>query len=215
MPKLSLENKTDILAAIFLTGLITANLLGNKITTLLGISVSVAIFTYPLTFLMTDIIAEVHGKKKANSLILAGFISLLILLGVTYLSIVLPANSRYPHNESYVTVFSSSVRIILASLIAFILSQIHDIWSFHFWKEKTKGKWLWLRNNASTVVSQFIDTVIFMFIAFYQVAPRFDFAFMWHMIIPYYLFKVAFALIDTPLVYLGVNWLKKSSNEQN
>jgi len=210
MKKLSLESKTDILFALFITCLITANLLGSKITTILGVSISVGIFTYPLSFLITDIIAEVHGKKKTYNLIMAGFISLILLLGMTYLSVKLQPNARYPHNESYVVVFSASLRMIIASLTAFIIAQLHDVWAFHFWKEKTKGKYLWLRNNASTAVSQFIDTVIFMFIAFYQIAPKFDFAFMWHLIIPYFLFKVAFAIIDTPFVYLGVKWLKKS-----
>ena len=210
MKKMTLENKTDILTGIFFVGLVAANLLGGKITTIFGISVSVAIFTYPLTFLVTDIIAEVHGKAKGYSLVLSGMVCLLILLLITYLSIILPPNARYAHNDSYITVFQASLRFIIASVIAFILSQIHDIWSFHFWKEKTQGRFLWLRNNASTMVSQFIDTVVFMFIAFYQVSPKFDFAFMWHLIIPYYLFKVVFALLDTPFCYLGVNWLKKS-----
>ena len=210
MKKMTLENKTDILTGIFFVGLVAANLLGGKITTIFGISVSVAIFTYPLTFLVTDIISEVHGKAKGYSLVLSGMACLLILLLITYISIILPPNARYADNDSYVAVFQASLRFIIASVIAFILSQIHDIWSFHFWKEKTKGRSLWLRNNASTMVSQFIDTVVFMFIAFYQVSPKFDFAFMWHLIIPYYLFKVVFALLDTPFCYLGVKWLKKS-----
>ncbi len=210
MKKLTLENKTDILVAIFFTGLIAASLLGGKITTIFGVAVSVAIFTYPLTFLVTDIIAEVYGKKKSYSLIFAGLVALALLVLITYISIILPPNARYPFNESYVTIFQGSLRITVASLIAFLLAQVHDVWSFHLWKKKTKGKFLWLRNNASTFISQFIDTVIFMFIAFYKVAPKFDFAFMWNLIIPYFLFKIAFALIDTPFVYLGVNWLKKS-----
>jgi hypothetical protein len=212
MKKLTLENKTDILAGVFFMALIAANLLGGKITTIFGIAVSVSIFTYPLTFLATDIIAEVHGKQKSYSLIMAGMICLLLLLLITYLSIILPANARYPYNDSYVTIFQTSIRFIIASVVAFVLAQFHDVWSFHFWKQKTHGKFLWLRNNASTFVSQFIDTVVFMFIAFYQVAPKFTFGFIWQLIIPYFLFKIAFAIIDTPFVYLGVNWLKKSKN---
>ncbi|PIT90327.1 MAG: transporter [Candidatus Komeilibacteria bacterium CG10_big_fil_rev_8_21_14_0_10_41_13] len=213
MSKLTLEHKTDMLVGLFVLGLIASNVLGSKITTLLGVSVSVGIFMYPLTFLVTDVIAEVYGKKRSYNLILTGFITLIILLALTYLSISLPASSRYAANESYLTVFRGSIRIIIASLVAFLLSQFHDVWSFHFWKTKTKGKWLWLRNNLSTFTSQLIDTVIFVFLAFYKVAPQFDFAFMWHLIIPYFLFKIAFALIDTPFVYWGVSWLKKSQHD--
>ena len=99
--------------------------------------------------------------------------------------------------------------MMVASLIAFLISQTHDVWAFNLWKEKTGGKYLWLRNNASTIVSQFLDTTVFMFIAFYQFTPKFTVPFIFSLIIPYWLFKVLFAIIDTPFIYLGVWWLKK------
>jgi hypothetical protein len=108
-----------------------------------------------------------------------------------------------------VTIFQNSSRVILASILAFVISQMHDIWAFDFWKKKTQGKYLWLRNNLSTAVSQFIDTTIFIFLAFYQITPKFDFDFMWQLILPYYAVKLILAFIDTPFVYLGVRWLKK------
>jgi len=94
-------------------------------------------------------------------------------------------------------------------LVAFTLSQTHDIWAFNFWKQKTKGRFLWLRNNLSTIVSQFIDSTIFMFIAFYAITPKFTVGFIFSLIIPYWLFKIAFAILDTPLVYAGVKWLRE------
>ncbi|MDP3995548.1 MAG: queuosine precursor transporter, partial [bacterium] len=127
---------------------------------------------------------------------------------IVAIAIILPPAARYTHNDAYQLVFSNSLRIIAASLTAFFLSQMHDIWAFDFWKKKTHGKFLWLRNTLSTSASQFIDTVIFMFIAFYQVTPMFDVAFLFSLIIPYWLFKVAFAVIDTPIVYALVAWLK-------
>ncbi|MFH1508763.1 MAG: queuosine precursor transporter [bacterium] len=203
------QKKFTLLTSIFITALVAANLLGSKITVLAGISVSVAIFAYPLTFLVTDIVEEVLGKKVAKQLIVAGFLSLFILLFLTWLSVILPAADRYEFNNEYKTIFSSSLRMIIASLVAFLLSQFHDVWAFNFWKEKTKGKLLWLRNNFSTVISQFIDTSVFMFIAFYMITPKFDVSFIISLIIPYWLFKIAFAVIDTPFVYLGVKWLKE------
>jgi len=203
------QTKTDILIAVFIAALIAANLLGTKITTILGVSVSVGIFAYPLTFLVTDVIEEVHGKSRTKNLIIAGFVTLILLFILVAISTRLPAAARYEHNEAYTTIFGSSLRMIIASLIAFVISQTHDVWAFDYWKRKTKGKFLWLRNNASTWISQFVDTTIFMFIAFYQISPKFDAAFIFTLIIPYWLFKIAFAALDTPLVYAGVRWLRK------
>ena len=205
---MSQNKKTDLLLAIFITVLICANILGVKITTILGISVSVGIFMFPITFLITDIIEEVHGKEKPKTFIKAGSIALIIVFAYTALSIWLGASERYPHGEAYATIFGSTLRMLFASLIAFLISQYHDIWAFNFWKTKTKGKYLWLRNNASTVVSQLLDSTIFMFIAFYAIAPKFDALFIIQLIIPYWLFKIVIAAIDTPFCYLGVKWLK-------
>lgn len=203
------DKKLNILLGIFVTILICANLLGVKITTLFGVSVSVGIFMIPISFLITDIVEEVFGKKKSKQFILTGVIALVITFFFAWLGVTLAPNERYTFNEEYKTIFSGSLRMIFASLVAFLLAQYHDIWAFNFWKKKTNGKYLWLRNNASTFVSQFIDTTVFMFLAFYQVAPKFDALFILHLIIPYWLFKIAFALIDTPFVYWGVRWLRR------
>jgi len=203
-----IEKKTMLLLGIFTAALVLANLLGTKITTILGVSVSVGIFAYPITFLCTDIVAEVRGKKVTIQFVKIGFIILLMTMALVGLSVVLPPAERYTDNDSYRTVFGNSLRIVLASMTAFVFAQYHDIWAFHFWKKKTRGKMLWFRNNISTVISQLIDTTLFMFIAFYMMTPMFTFSFIIQLIIPYWLFKVAFAFLDTPLVYLGVKWLK-------
>jgi len=208
----SIKTKTDILIGLFVGALIAANLMGTKIAHV-WIDFSVGIFAYPLTFLITDVIEEVHGRKKAQNLVWAGLISLLFVLGITFLALKLPSASRDFFPAEYSKIFGISLRIILASTIAFLLSQSHDVWAFNLWKEKTKGKFLWLRNNASTIVSQFIDTVIFMFIAFYGVTPKHNVHYMFVLIIPYWLLKVLFAIFDTPFIYLGVWWLKKGSKE--
>jgi hypothetical protein len=95
-----------------------------------------------------------------------------------------------------------------ASLVAFAVSQLHDVWTFDFIKKKTGGKHLWLRNNVSTMVSQLIDSTIFMFVAFYGISEKFTVPFIISLIIPYWFFKIIFALLDTPLCYLLVRWLK-------
>lgn len=207
--------KTDLLLAIFIAALILANILGTKITTIFGVRVSVGIFFVPILFLVTDIISEVYGKKKAKQFVLISVFILLILLAATYLAILLPPNETWGNQEAFQSIFGASVRMIIASIIAFVVSQFHDVWAFHRLKKATKGKFLWLRNNVSTMGSQLIDTTLFMFIAFYQITPKFTISFIITLIIPYYLFKVLFSFIDTPFVYLGKNWLKGKAHQPN
>lgn len=201
--------KTNILLGLFVAMLVTANLIGTKITQVWILNFSVGIFAFPITFMITDVIAEVYGKKKSMEFVKIGFFSLIVVLMITALSVWLPFAERSFVQGEYTKVFGTTMRIFLASIIAFSMSQTHDVWAFHFWKKATKGQFLWLRNNLSTISSQFIDTVIFMFIAFYGISPKFTVAYMFTLIIPYWLLKVAVALFDTPLVYAGVWWLKK------
>lgn len=174
----------------------------------MGISVSVGIFMVPLTFLITDIVEEVYGKEVVKHFIVVGVFTIILVFLFTGFFIWLPPNERFAYNEEYKIIFGSSMRIMLASVIAFFLAQMHDVWAFSYWKKKTGGKYLWLRNNLSTWVSQAIDTIVFMMIAFYQITDKFTLTFIIQLSIPYYLFKVTFALLDTPFVYLGVAWLR-------
>tara|TARA_Y100000310_G_scaffold276428_1_gene293549 strand:- start:3228 stop:3875 length:648 start_codon:yes stop_codon:yes gene_type:complete len=205
--------RLHILFGLFVGLLVGMNLLGNKITTLAGISVSVGIFMYPLTFLITDIVEEVYGKEVIKHFIIVGVLTIVMMILFTRLSIWLPPNARFSYNKEYKIIFDSSTRIMIASVIAFALAQLHDMWAFAYWKNKTHGKFLWLRNNLSTWVSQAIDTFVFMMIAFYHVTDKFTFSFIIQLAIPFYLFKIAFAVLDTPFVYAGVAWLRGSNNK--
>lgn len=207
--------KTQLLLGVFCGLLVAMNLLGGKVTTMFDVSVSVAIFMTPFTFLITDVVEEVHGKKVVGQFLLAGFVTMALVFGFVMLSVWLPANERYQWGSEYAIIFGASLRMIIASLVAFFLGQLHDIWAFSFWKKVTKGKMLWVRNNLSTIVSQAIDTFVFMMIAFYQLTPKFDFWFVIQMGIPYYLFKLFFAVLDTPLVYAGVWWMRKEVVDNN
>ncbi len=173
------------------------------------IRVSVGILTVPLMFLITDIIEEVHGKKKAYEFIIIGVLTLLLVLVITSISVALPAGARSIDDATYASIFGVAIRITIASIIAFVIAQVHDMWSFAFWRKKTEGRFLWLRNNFSTIVSQLIDSTVFMFIAFYKTTPMWDAVFVISLIIPYWIFKILFAVLDTPLAYLGVWWMKK------
>ena len=175
------------------------------------IRVSVGILTVPVMFLITDIVAEVMGKQVAKKFVASAIVVMIFVILITTISVILPADParKYFSQEAYTGIFGVSIRMMIASIIAFILAQYHDIWAFHFWKEKTKGKFLWLRNNLSTIASQLIDSTAFMFIAFYGLTPKFNVLYIISLIIPYWIFKILFALLDTPFAYLGVRWLKK------
>ena len=137
---ISTPQKLSILSSIFVAALIAANLLGTKITTILGISVSVGIFAYPITFLITDAIEEVFGTKTAKNLMYGALSAQILVLVIVLIAIKLPPATRFEMNEAYVSIFSNSIRIIIASLVAFFISQTHDIWAFNFWKKQTNGK---------------------------------------------------------------------------
>jgi uncharacterized integral membrane protein (TIGR00697 family) len=177
---------------------------------------SVGIFLFPLSFLITDIVTEIWGPKATRALVTGTLIVLVLVLGAAALATVLPPADRFAaQNDAYVGVFRSSLRIIIASIVAFTLSQYHDVWAFDFWRKKTNGRFLWIRNNASTVVSQLIDTVIFMLIAFWGMSEKFTLGFvLGSMLPPYYLLKVLAAFLDTPLVYLGVRLLRKGQERR-
>lgn len=173
--------------------------------------ISVGILPYPITFLITDILSEIYGKKKANQVVVAGifasFFSMLIILVSDYS----PAIESSPiNNQIFSKVFGLSPLAVLASMLAYLAAQFIDIRIFHFWKRKTNGKHLWLRNNFSTFSSQFIDTftVLFLLCSF-EVLPWSIFG---GLLLSGFLFKVIIAALDTPILYLLVYIFRKKFN---
>jgi uncharacterized integral membrane protein (TIGR00697 family) len=189
-----------LLIGIFVGGLVIAGVLASKIVNVAGLMVPGGVLAYSITFPITDVICEVWGKKRGKYVVFSGFITLLVALGLIRLTLIFPKAPFWSGEEAFAKVLGSTSRIIIASFIAYLVSQYHDVWAFHFWRKITKGRYLWLRNNASTFVSQFIDTAIFIIIAFYGVMPIFT------LIKGQYIIKLMIALLDTPLVYFGV-WL--------
>lgn len=205
-----LDQKVSILSSVFVAALVAANLMGSKIITILGVSASVGIFAFPLTYMISDTITEVLGKRRANQMVYGALAAQAVIFIILAIAIILPPASRFTNNDSYVAIFGNSLRIIVASLTAFALGQINDIFSFSWLKEKTSGKMLWLRTNLSTAFGQFIDTTVFMFIAFYHFTPKYDAAFIFSLIIPYWGLKILYSIVDTPIVYGLVAWLRRS-----
>ena len=198
------------LSAIFIASLVTCNLIANKFVTVdLGFKVfivSAGILPYPLTFLVTDLISELYGQKKANLVVFSGFAASMFVLLFLWLGGQFNAiPSSIVNDDIYNSVFQNAWRIIAASMIAYLFAQFIDVRIFHFWKRLTNGKHLWLRNNGSTIASQLVDTTLVIMILFVGVWESDQII---SAIIDGWLFKMLMAAIDTPIIYGIIHLLK-------
>ena len=203
-----------ILSGIFIASLVTCNLIANKFVSIdLGFKtfiVSAGILPYPITFLITDILSEIYGRKMTNRVVLSGFFASIIVLFFLWLGSQPSALATSPVSDNtYDTVFRNAWRVMAASMTAYLSAQFLDVRLFHFWKKLTNGKHLWLRNNASTVGSQLVDTILVVSVLFVGVWSTGD---IFRAIIDGWLFKILCAFIDTPIFYF-LSWrLKKEFN---
>lgn len=207
------------LAALFITSLVVSNLIFQKFfvwqpfgeATLFGAPLfvlSVGILPYPITFLITDLISEIYGQKKANQVVTAGIFASFFSMGIILLAHLAPAAADSPVDDAlFGTVFALSPIAVLASMMAYLAAQYIDIAIYHFWKRLTQGRHLWLRNNFSTFSSQIVDTftVIFLLCAF-GVLPWSSF---YGLLVSGVVFKILVALLDTPLLYLLVYLMRR------
>lgn len=209
-------NKLDLLVAIYIFCIAVSELMGAKtfpITTIgsFHLNASVAIFVIPILFSINDVITEVYGKERARSVIASGMFVIFLIFLFSILATSLPASTRFLTSESaYDTIFFKTARISIASLISFAIADLLDVYIFSKIREKFGKTNLWLRTNLSNFISQFIDTTIFITLAFYALNHGFssNFSFLLGLIIPYWLLKCFMSIIETPFVYLGVKWLK-------
>ena len=191
------SRSSDFLVATFASLVVIANFTAVKITTIAGLAVPAAVVAYSVTFLLTDMLSEFYSKREAHRAVWAGFYANLLLVAVVAVAVYLPPAPFWKHQQAFEALFSPVPRIVLASMLAYLVSQHFDVLAFHFWRQLTGGRYLWLRNNASTMVSQFIDTSIFITVAFYGLFP------VAPMITGQYVVKLGIALLDTPFMYLS------------
>ena len=203
-----IEKRLDYLLAIYITAIVAAELLGSKFITIFGVVTSVGILALPITFVINDVVSEVVGKERARNFVRSGLYTLVFLFVMVYVAKILPPAGFYHNNEAYQSVFGSSLRIILASLTAFALSEFLDVLVFNRMRKMWAGKLFWLRTNLSNFIGQLVDTTVFIFVAFYLVTPDYNLGKMVALILPYWLLKMFFSVVETPLAYLGVRWLK-------
>ncbi len=208
----SAEFRLNFLFAVFVASVIMSNMVGSKISeiTLFGLKVifSVGLIPFFMTFFILDSINEVYGRQRAREVIWTTMLVLVFVSIITMVAVALPyAERSWLKPEQFGPVFGSSIRIIFASLTAFLLADLMDANVFSFLREKTAGKMLWLRSNISNLIGQTIDTTVFMFLAFYDPAKSHDIGFVVALIIPYLTLKLILSLVNTPFVYAGVRFL--------
>ena len=206
------------LAALFITSLVVSNLIFQKFFywypfdwEILGFrlfELSVGILPYPITFLITDIISEIFGKKSANQVVIAGIFASFFSIGILLVAGEVPAIETSPVNDAtFQKVFAMSPLAVLASMIAYLSAQFVDIRIYHFWKNLTKGRHLWLRNNFSTFASQIIDsTTVILLLCAFELLPWDIF---WGLVISSVIFKILVAALDTPFLYLFVGIIRR------
>ena len=210
------------LGALFITSLVVSNLIFQKFfywypfgdIKVFGaplFEVSVGLLPYPITFLITDLISEIYGKKRANQIVIAGIFASVFSLSIIYISKVVPATSWSSVNDdTFVLAFGNAPLAVLASMLAYLFAQFVDIHIYHFWKNFTKGKHLWLRNNFSTFTSQFIDTLsVLVLLCSFNIIEWNRF---YGLLLSGVIFKVFVAIFDTPFLYFFVFILRKRFN---
>lgn len=205
------SEKTDfkiiIALVLYLTSLFAANTLGLKVMPFIfGTQLSVAVFFFPFVFLTTDVVGQVYGKKMAKDFVWAGLISVALFLFYSLISLAAPwAREGAAFQASYSSIFGISLRMSIASLLAFFLAEYQDVLAFFFFKKKLAGRAFWLQSNLSNLWSQLLDTLIFMFVAFAGVYPVKTILLI---SLPWWLYKVLMGLAYTPLSYLGIKFLR-------
>lgn len=220
-----------LLATSFSVVLVLTNIIGFKLFQAPfkpDFALTAGIITYPVTFLITDIVSEVYGKKRADFMVVVGFLMSLLMLGIVQLAVYLaphpywvpaeapffqdgwtsaagaaPGTALEGYQHAFHSVFALNGILLVGSMLAYLCAQLTDNYLFHFWKRLTKGKHLWLRNNGSTMVSQAVDTLVVNSILFF-IGFGMDYATGFSIMLTIYLYKLALAVIDTPLIYLGV-----------
>ncbi len=205
-----------ILAGIFITNAIVAELIGGKLIQVGPFVMSIGILPWPVVFLTTDLINEYFGEKGVKklsfltaSLITYAFIILLMAINVPAAKGISPVN-----DAQFQAVFGQSMWIIVGSIIAFLVSQMIDVTVFWFFKKKTGEQKIWLRTTGSTVISQLFDSFIVLGIAFW-LPGKINFQTFITSALTGYVFKLIVAVLLTPLIYLGHHWIKKFISEKN
>jgi len=198
-----------LLAGLFVSALITCNLIANKFVSVdlgfLGFNepfrISAGVLPYPITFLITDLLSEFYGRRRTNKVVIVGIAASMFVLLILYMGSLFNSIPGSPiSNEEYDKMFQNSWRVIGASMIAYLVAQLADVRLFHFWKKLTNGRHLWLRNNGSTILSQLVDTILVTTVLFAGSKAIGEIS---DLVFDGWTFKLMVALADTPILYFA------------
>jgi uncharacterized integral membrane protein (TIGR00697 family) len=195
-----------VLVAIFVTCLITANIIAVKIINVFGLILPAAIIVFPVSYIVGDVLTEVYGYKQARKVIWLGFFCNLIAVVAIWLGLILPAASFWDGEEAYSRILGYTPRLLLASFIAYLVGEFANSFILAKMKIATQGRWLWMRTIGSTLVGQGFDSIVFITLAFLGIMPL---GALLITIVTQWLVKSTYEAIATPLTYLIVGFLKK------
>ncbi len=191
---------------------VLANIQVVKLVELAGITATLGNIVYATSFLATDILSENYGKKSARSAVVIGFFSLITATVLMNIALGFTPSPEDEAHQHLAYIFGLMPRITFASLTAYGLAQLHDIWAYDFWRRRfPSSKYIWIRNNVSTMVSQLLDTLVFNVLAF---AGLFSLQVFIEITITTYLLKWLVAALDTPLVYISRRWYEKGQVQE-
>lgn len=198
------------LYGVVIFSLLLANIMGPKLTVVAGLQTSMGVILYSSIFFATDLLSEKYGRAEAQRAVLLGFfvsVTLVVMtqISMLYLPSAMPQTSAFAKSvhEATVTLFDYTPRFVFGSLLAYLISQSFDVWVFHRIRDATNGRYLWLRNTGSTLLSQAIDTLIYGLVVWWGLV---DLVTALQLAGAKYVFKFAIAVIDTPFIYLACRW---------
>lgn len=190
-----------LLVALYLGAIVSANAVAGKLFEVAGVTVTAGAIAIPIVFIATDLINELYGLRAARHVVWMGFLANGVLVAIVAITTALPSSPLGVSQSSFAAVFDLTWRVVVGSSIAYLISSLVDVRLFHLIKLWTGGRWFWLRKNGSTVVSQAIDTAIFVTIAFGGVIPA---DVLVPMAVGQYLVKIAMAPLGTPISYAAL-----------
>jgi len=195
-----------IVVAVFVTCLITANIIAVKLVDLFGLILPAAVFIFPLSYITGDVLTEVYGYRQARKVIWLGFLCNVIVVGAIWIAQVLPAASFWDAQKAYERILGYTPRILMASFLAYLVGEFANSFVLAKMKIATQGRWLWLRTIGSTLVGQGLDSVVFIALAFAGTIPVHG---LTQAMVTQWLAKSAYEAAVTPFTYLVVNFLKR------
>ncbi len=203
---MTVSHRFVIVAALFVTCLITANIIVVKQISIGGVVLPAAIVIFPLSYIIGDILTEVYGFRQARRVIWLGFLCNLVAVLAIWIAQILPSAPVFEAQNAYVRILGSTPRFLVASFVAYLIGEFSNSFVLAKMKIMTNGRWRWTRTIGSTLVGQGLDTLVFLSIAFFGVLP---FPVLGIMILGHWLFKCVYEVVATPVTYVVVGYLKR------